>query len=62
MEKSKAKELKAVHNGRGGGTPIREQAAREHLYKILVIGDFGVGESSALSWSPLSFSNLCPIG
>lgn len=31
----------------GGGTPLQEHSY-EHLYKILVIGDFGVGEDSIL--------------
>lgn len=46
MEKGRGKPQKAVANGRGGGTPLQEQS-REHLYKILVIGDFGVGNQLA---------------
>ena len=36
-------EHKKAKAGRGGGSPMEDQA-QEHLYKILVIGDFGVGE------------------
>ena len=34
----------------GAGSPMQGDETKEHLYKILVIGDFGVGKKPACNY------------
>ena len=38
-----------------------EPRVREHLYKVLVIGDFGVGELAVSMQPLLQLVQLCPV-